>query len=388
MKIAVIGAKGLPARQGGIEHYCKELYSRMVEEDHSIDVFARASYIEQPWLSVSNYQGIRVFCVPSLPLKGLDAFICAAIATIVSTIKGYDIIHFHALGPAIFCFIPKLFSSAQVVVTCHGLDWKRAKWNKFARYIIRLGEKNAVRYAHKLIVVSQYLHNYFHTTYGLETNYIPTAPSTYSRLIPNFSYSKSLGLKKGRYILFLGRLVPEKRPDLLIEAFQLLNPRGWKLVIVGSTKPLDKFKLQLIKNKRGNENIIFTNELRGSYLSEIVSRAGLFVLPSDLEGLPLAMLEAMKEGIPIIASNIAPHQQLIGSKRGMLFQAGNIQSLSRCLKQAISQPEGLQKMAEEGQKYVKANYRWDKVTYENLQVYTKLAAYVNSNKKILQITSK
>ena len=388
MKIAVIGAKGLPARQGGIEHYCRELYPRMVNEGHSVDLFARASYIKKPWLSVADYQGIRVFCFPSLSLKGLDAFTNTAIAVLVSTIKGYDIIHFHALGPAIFCFIPRLFSSAHVVVTCHGLDWQRAKWNKFASYIIRLGEKIAVRYAHELIVVSQYLQNYFYKTYGLETNYIPTAPSTYSRLIPDFSYSKSLGLKKGRYILFLGRLVPEKRPDLLIEAFQSIDSRGWKLVIVGSIETLDEFKLQLIEKKRGNKNIIFTNELRGSWLSEIVTRAGLFVLPSDLEGLPLAMLEAMKENIPIIASNIPPHQQLIGSNRGILFEAGNVQSLSLCLKQALSQPEKLQKMAKKAQKYVKANYRWDKITYGNLQLYTKLAAHVSSKNKNVANLSK
>lgn len=381
MKIAIIGSKGIPSKEGGIERYCEELLPDIADKGNSIDLYARSSYIKRSWFSLYRYKGIRVVCLPSFPIKGIDAFTNSMLAAIIANVKGYDVIHFHALGPALFCFIPKLFSSAKIIVTCHGLDWQRAKWNRFARYIIRLGEKVAVIHSHELIVVSQYLQTYFYQTYGKKTNYIPTAPTEFAPLSSNQSYTKSLELEEGKYILFLGRLVPEKRPDLLIEAFKLANSKGWKLVVAGSINPTDRFTLELIKSKGNNQNIIFTNELQGSRLTEIVSLAGLFVLPSDLEGLPLAMLEAMKKGVPVIGSDIAPHRQLIGSDKGLLFEAGNLSSLTDCIEQAISEPLKLKKMADKAQLHVEKYYRWDRISYENLKLYSKLSGIVQSKTK-------
>ena len=130
MKIAVIGVKGLPANQGGIEHYCQALYPRIVQRGHSVDLYARSSYIKKPWFSVVKYQGVQVICLPSLPLRGLDALTSSLFAAVVATLKGYDIIHFHALGPSLFSFVPRLFSNAKIITTCQGLDWQRGKWGK------------------------------------------------------------------------------------------------------------------------------------------------------------------------------------------------------------------------------------------------------------------
>ena len=372
MKIAVIGAKGLPPKQGGIEHYCAEVYPRMVAQGNTVDLYARSSYTDSSFLENYDYQGVRVISLPGGQVRGVDALVTSGLGAIAATGKKYDIVHFHALGPSLFTCLPKLATDAKVVVTCQGLDWQRAKWGSFSTRLIQMGEKTAVRFADGIIVVSDALKKYFSQTYGRETIYIPNAPASYADSDPNFTYGRDLGLNQGRYILFLGRLVPEKCPDLLVEAFSNLKPAGWKLVLAGGVSDTKTYTSELLNKVAKNENIIFAGELRGSRLAEIVRGAGLFVLPSDLEGLPLAMLEAMREGIPVLASDIPPHQQLISGGRGMLFEAGNVQSCVRSLDWAVNHPQELAAMANNAQKHVQATYSWDRITSETLKLYTTL----------------
>ncbi len=373
MKIAVIGAKGLPPKQGGIEHHCQEIYPRIVKQGHSVDLFARASYIDIPWLRNYETQGVRVISLPSLKFKGVDALVSAALGAIASSTVHYDIVHFHAMGPSLMSWLPKRTSSAKVVVTCHGLDGRRAKWTKFSSYMLRQGEVAAARFADGLIVVSEELCSYFRKTYGRETIYIPNAPAGFSESDPDFFYGTSLGLKQKHYILFLGRLVPEKCPDLLIEAFQALNPLGWKLVLAGGVSDTHGFVSKIANMAAKSQDVVLTGQLHGAYLAEIVRGAGLFVLPSELEGLPLAILEAMQEGIPVLASNIPPHQQLLAGGRGILFQTGDINSCVRCLDWAIHHPQELMVMARNAQSHVQANYNWDHITSETLRLYKALS---------------
>jgi glycosyltransferase involved in cell wall biosynthesis len=372
MKIAVIGTKGLPPKQGGIEHYCAEVYPRIVAQGHSVDLFGRSSYTDRSWLDRYNFQGVQVISLPGWDLRGMDAFISSALGAIASSGKRYDIVHFHALGPALFTWLPKIASSAKVVVTCQGLDWQRAKWGTTSSRLIRMGERAAVRFADEIIVVSKDLQSYFSNTYGRETVYIPNAPASYAESDPNFSYGTSLGLNQGRYILFLGRLVPEKRPDLLIEAFEALKPAGWKLVFAGGVSNTKAYVSKLLDRVAKNPDVVFAGELRGDRLAEIVRGAGLFALPSDLEGLPLAMLEAMQEGVPVVASDIPPHQQLLDEQRGVLFKTGDVDSCIRSLDWAIHHPEEMTVMAKNAQNYVQAYYSWERITADNLQLYTTL----------------
>ncbi|MCX7594470.1 MAG: glycosyltransferase family 4 protein [Fischerella sp.] len=372
MRIAVIGAKGLPPKQGGIEHYCAEVYPRMVAQGHTVDLYARCSYTESSWFDRYDFQGVRVTSLPGLQLTGVDAFISSALGAIATTGNRYDIVHFHALGPSLFTGLARITSPAKIVVTCQGLDWQRAKWGSFSTQLIHLGEKAAVRFADGIIVVSDALKSYFLQTYGRETVYIPNAPACYGESDPNFTYGTQLGLEPGRYILFLGRLVPEKRPDLLVEAFSTLKPKGWKLVIAGGVSDTRSFTAKLLEKIATNRNIVFAGELWGPRLWEIVRGAGLFVLPSDLEGLPLVMLEAMQEGIPVLGSDILPHQQLIGRGRGMLFEAGNLDSCVRSLDWAIHHPIAMAAMAQNAQKHVQLYYSWDRITAETLKLYTTL----------------
>jgi glycosyltransferase involved in cell wall biosynthesis len=372
MKIAVIGAKGLPAKQGGIERHCEELYPRMVAQGHTVDLFARQSYAQFRDSGSYRVRGVQVISIPTPSDGGLEAMVSCSLAAISTIGTQYDIVHFHAVGPALFCWIPKFASTAKVLVTCHGLDWQRAKWGKFSGRLLRMGESAAIRYADGLIVVSEELRSYFRETYDRESIYIPNAPGALDESDPDFSFGASLGINPGRYIIFLGRLVPEKRPDLLIQAFQTLAPEGWKLVIVGGSSDTDAFTTQAISLAQGNSNIVFTGQLIGSRLAEIIRGAGLFVLPSDLEGLPLAMLEAMQEGIPVLASDIPVHQQLLSSDRGLLFKAGNLESCVRQLDWAIGHLEDLKIMAQSAKRYVNFKHDWDQITEQTLMAYKQL----------------
>ena len=234
MKIAVIGSKGLPPKQGGIEHHCAEIYPRIVQKGHHVDLYARASYTQMPWQDSYDYSGVKVISTPSVSMRGLDALLTSALAAIVASTKQYDIIHFHALGPSLFSWVPRLLSSrSKVVVTCHGLDWQRAKWGKISSFLIRLGERVAMRCAHHVITVAEDLKPYFKHIYNRAVIYIGNGPASYPDSDPTAAFVRSLGLHPQKYVLFLGRLVPEKCPELLIEAFQSLRPLGWKLVIVG-----------------------------------------------------------------------------------------------------------------------------------------------------------
>ncbi len=372
MKIAVIGAKGLPAKQGGIEHHCEELYSRIVQKGHSVDLFARSSYTGSIAIDKYSIKGVRVISLPCLQVKGMDALLSSALGAIASTGASYDVIHFHALGPALFTWLTKAATSSKIVVTCHGLDWRRAKWSKASSELIHLGERAAVRFADEMIVVSKELNSYFKQTYSINTQYIPNAPSDFGESDPDFQYGSSLGLSSGKYIVFMGRLVPEKLPDVLIKAFQTLKPKGFKLVLVGGTSDTGEYTSELMELAADSPDVVFTDELNGPRLAEILRHAKLFVLPSELEGLPLALLEAMQEGIPVLASNIPVHRQLIGKQRGMLFPVGDVKACVQSLDWAIHHPQELAVMAKEAQEYIKTYYNWDDIASRTLKVYDQL----------------
>jgi glycosyltransferase involved in cell wall biosynthesis len=372
MKIAVIGAKGLPPKQGGIEHYCAELYPRIAAQGHQVDLYARASYTNSGWGERYRFEGVQVISLPGVKMRGVDAFITSALGAIASSAQQYDIVHFHALGPSLFTVLPRIASTTKVIVTCQGLDWQRAKWGSFSSKLIYMGERAAVQFAHGIIVVSDALQTYFQKTYGRQTIYIPNAPASYTDSDSKFSYGQKLGLEKKRYILFLGRIVPEKRPDLLIEAFSKLRSTGWKLVLAGGVSDTRIYTSELLERINKNSNIVFAGELIGSRLAEIVRNAGLFVLPSDVEGLPLAMLEAMREGIPVLASDIPPHQQLTAGGNGILFKAGDVDSCLQSLDWSIQHPQEISEMANRAKTHIQMNYSWERITSDTLRLYNHL----------------
>lgn len=371
MKIAVVGAKGLPPRQGGIEHYCAEVYPRMVAQGHTVDLYGRTSYTEAQWFKGERFDGVNVFSLPG-PKGGIDALTTSALGVMAACPRAYDIIHFHALGPALFSGVAKKLSAAKVIVTCHGLDWQRAKWQGMVSRLIRAGERTAVACADKMIVVSPELQSYFWYTYNQPTTHITTAPASYAAADSAFGYGQSLNLERDRYLVFLGRLVPEKKPDLLIRAFRQLSPPGWKLVLVGGAGAGASYHEELVALAAGHPDVLLAGELRGAHLAEIVRAAGLFVLPSDVEGLPLSLLEAMREKVPVIASDIPPHRQILSPDRGLLFKAGDGTACLKALKLAIADSDHMQQMAQRAYQYVQTHHNWDHIAHANLAIYKHL----------------
>ena len=369
MKIAVIGCKGLPAGQGGIEHHCKELYSRIVQLGHSVDLYSRCSYTKSKPFDSYYSDGIKIIPVPSLDYRGFDALFNSAFSSVAAGRDQYEIVHFHGIGPSFFCWVPKILSSAKIIVTCHGLDWARSKWGKSSSFFLRKGEENAVIFANQLITVSQELKTYFQETYSVNPVYIPNAPANYPASDTNFSFGKSLQIHEGRYILYVGRLVPEKRPDILLQAFQSLNLKGWKLVFVGDQSDTSLFKSELIDLAASNPNILFTGTLMGARLAEIVRSAGIFVLPSEVEGFPLVLLEAMNQGVPVIASDIPVHKSLLAGKYGLLFKTNSLDDCSQRLNWAVQNLAEMQQMAHHAKHYVQTQFNWDRIAQETLEVY-------------------
>ena len=211
-------------------------------------------------------------------------------------------VHIHAEGPAFFCWIPKLFGK-RVVSTIHGIDWQREKWRSgFGSKFIHQGEKNAVKYADEVIVLSKGVQDYFKKTYGRETHFIPNGVNR-----PQIREAKLIrddfGLEKDSYILFLGRLVPEKGIRYLVEAFKNVKTDK-KLVIAGGSSDTDSFMEELKELAKGDERVLFTGFVQGAMLDELYSNAYIYTLPSDLEGMPLSLLEAMSYGNCCLVSDI------------------------------------------------------------------------------------
>lgn len=374
MRIAVIGAKDISKKQGEIERYCQELYSQITVRGHQVDLFVQPRYHYQSYFSINYYQKIRVIALLSLPGKQLNCLFNSALNTIWATFGNYDVIHVHGLAAAWFTWFPQLFSTSPIIVTCHQLDCHKNKWHKMFHWLLPRLEKIAIQNADEIIVTSKALRNYLHQKYDVYPQYIATAPRQYPSSPHHHHYRQIIGINKTKYILYLGKFEPDKRLDLLIRAFQKLQPQNWQLILAGEIGYAPEYSSTLLSMAEGQENIMFIGEIRGNSRAEIVRGAKIFIEPSAGSDLDLSqnMLEAMREGIPILASDTIVHRKLLNGDRGLLFKSGELDSLLEQLAFAISQPRLLQTMAKKAQIYIAINHNWDKVTYKNLFLYLQL----------------
>ena len=313
IRLAVFGQKRL-SREGGIEIVVKELCTRMAQNGCEVTCYNRAGHHVSgaEYDKTIEYDGIRQKVVPTIEKKGLAAVSSSFFAALCSAFGRYDVVHIHAEGPAFFCWIPKLFGK-RVICTIHGLDWDREKWRgSVASKFIRGGEKNAVKYADEIIVLSKDVQKYFLETYGRETHFIPNGVNR-----PEVREAKLItdhfGLEKDSYILFLGRLVPEKGIRYLVEAFKNVKTDK-KLVIAGGSSDTDSFMEELKELAKGDDRILFTGFVQGAMLDELYSNAYIYTLPSDLEGMPLSLLEAMSYGNCCLVSDIPECAEVVEDK--------------------------------------------------------------------------
>ena len=283
IRLAVFGQKRL-SREGGIEIVVKELCTRMALNGCDITCYNRAGHHVSgaEYDKTIEYDGIRQKVVPTIEKKGLAAVSSSFFAALCSAFGRYDVVHIHAEGPAFFAWLPKMFGK-RVVVTVHGIDWQREKWQSgLGSKFIHQGEKNAAKYADEVIVLSKGVQDYFKETYGRKTHFIPNGVNR-PQIREASLITDKFGLKKDSYILFLGRLVPEKGIRYLVEAFKNVKTDK-KLVIAGGSSDTDSFIEELKELAKGDNRIRFTGFVQGEMLDELYSNAYIYTLPSDRKG--------------------------------------------------------------------------------------------------------
>lgn len=357
MKIAMFGHKRIPSRLGGVEVAVEQLSCRMAALGHSVTCFSRGG-------KSCTYRGVTLKAVPTLPGKGLAAVSSSFFAALAAAFSDAQVVHIHAEGPAFMSWLPKLFGK-RVIVTVHGLDWRRQKWqNSLGKFYIRAGERMAVRFADEIIVLSRNMQRYFRDTYGRETVYIPNGVSRPAIWQPE--EIRKLDLKKDGYLLFLGRLVPEKEVHTLMEAFRDVKTDK-KLVIAGGSSDTDGYVSQL-KAMAPGERIVFTGFAEGRLLQELYSNAYLYVLPSRVEGMPLSLLEAMSFGNCCLVSDIPELTEVVEDK-GVSFPCGDVKALRDTLQALLDSPGQVAAYKSEAADFVCGKYSWEDTVRRTLEVY-------------------
>ena len=374
MKIAMLGHKRIPSREGGVEIVVEELATRMVEKKNVVVVYNRKGKnvqdknADKDKKKLKEYKGVKIKTIPTINKKGIDALLYSFFASIAVAFKKYDVIHYHAEGSCAMLWIPKIFRK-KIVVTIHGLDWQRSKWGGFATKYIKFGEKMAVKYAEKIIVLSKGVQKYFKDTYNRDTVFIPNGVNKPEIRKSNI-IKKKYGLDKNDYILFLARIVPEKGLHYLIEAFKQLNTNK-KLVIAGGASHTNEYLEKIKEMVKDDKRIIMTGFVQGQELAELYSNCYLYCLPSDIEGMPLSLLEAMSYGNKCLISNIEENTQVVEDK-AITFEKGNVQDLKEKLEKILESNDLLEKR-EEISDYILQKYNWNDVTNKTIEIYESVA---------------
>ncbi|WP_330407127.1 glycosyltransferase family 4 protein [Blautia marasmi] len=369
LSIAMLGHKRIPSREGGIEIVVEELATRMVKLGHNVTCYNRKGHHvsgkEFDCDQLTDYKGVRLKSVFTLNKKGLAAMTASVAGAFCAAFGKYDVVHFHAEGPCAMLWFPKLFGK-KCIATIHGLDHQRAKWGKFASTYIMLGEKCAVKYADEIIVLSEGVQNYFMKTYGRKTRFIPNGvvrPQIREADIIKQKY----GLEKDSYILFLGRLVPEKGLRYLIEAFKNVKTDK-KLVIAGGSSDTEEFTNELKKMAENDSRILFTGFIRGQELDEVYSNAYIYTLPSDLEGMPLSLLEAMSYGNCCLVSDIEECASVV-EDRALVFKKSVVTELHKKLQSLCDDETMVAAYKNKAADFICSKYCWDGVVEKTLELY-------------------
>ena len=358
MTIAMVGTRGVPADYSGIEEAIEEVSARLVNKGHKVIVYCRASDNRQ-----KIYRGIERVILPTIETKHLGTIVHVFLATLHLLFKKIDIVHYHALGPSALSFVPRLLGK-KTIVTIHGLDWQRKKWGVVARVFLRLCEYSSIFFPNKTIVISNTLKDYFERKFKRGVYYIPNgikvSPKGKTEGLDKY------GLKENNYILFVGRLVPEKGVHYLIKAFNELNT-DMRLAIAGKGSFTDSY-VRLLR-EMSNPRVKFLGFIPNERLKALYENAFLFVLPSEMEGLSISLLEAMGYGKCVIASNLPECQEVIGNY-GFFFKAKDYKDLSRQLQRLINSPEIARETGIKAKAYITQRYDWDRITDEIERLYS------------------
>lgn len=368
-KIAVIGHKRVPSREGGVEIVAEELSVRMASRGLDVTLYNRRGHHISgknfDKAKLKEYKGVHIKSVLTVNKAGLAAMTSSLFASIRAAFSGCKVVHYHAEGPCAMMWIPKLFGK-RCVATIHGLDHKRAKWGNFASKYIKFGEKCAVKFADEIIVLSRNVENYFLENYNRKTVYIPNGITEAAKCDP-LLITEKYGLIGGDYILFLGRIVPEKGISYLVDAFKSVETDK-KLVIAGGTSDTDEYMQYIRAMAESDDRIIFTDFVEGRLLAELYSNAYIYTLPSDLEGMPLSLLEAMSYGNCCLVSDIPECAEVVEDK-GFTFEKSNIADLTLKLQYLCDNPQIVSDFSAYSADYICSKYNWDDVVEKTISLY-------------------
>lgn len=365
----MIGHKRFGSREGGVEVVVTELARRMAALGHEVTCYDRSGSDVMTGESTSLFErvvnGVRIVPVKTIDKKGLAALSSSYFATRQAIKDRPDVIHYHAEGPCVPLPLARR-AGIRTVATIHGLDWQRAKWGRLASAYIKMGEKAAATQSNELIVLSSSAKAYFKQEYGREAALIHNGVEIRERIDASL-IAERWGLSRGGYILYLGRLVPEKRGDLLVDAFRRLDTDK-RLVIAGGGSDTDAFEIELRKRAGSDPRVIFTGFVTGDLLAELYSNAYVYVLPSDVEGMPLSLMEAMSYGTCCVTSDVPECADVLGSA-GVTFAKGDVSELTRVLRSLLDNPERANNLGESARERVRNNYDWDSVVERTLELY-------------------
>ena len=371
MNIAMLGHKRIPSREGGVEIVVEELGKRMVEHGHKVTCYNRSGHhVSGKNFDTENlkeYKGITLKSVITIDKKGLAAMTSSFFGAIKCAFGKYDVVHFHAEGPCAMLWIPKLFGK-RCIATIHGIDWQRAKWSGFAKRYIKFGEKVAVKYADEIIVLSEGVKKYFKDTYDRDTVFIPNGVNR-PKNVEAKEITEKFNLKKDDYILFLGRIVPEKGLRYLVEAFKQVETDK-KLVIAGGSSDTQEFMNELMDMAKEDLRIVFTGFVQGKILEELYSNAYVYTLPSDLEGMPLSLLEAMSYGNCCLTSDIPECAEVV-EDQAILFKKSDVDDLQEKIQYVCNNNEKVDVLKKHAADFICNKYSWDEIVKDTIKLYAK-----------------
>ena len=360
-KIVVTGTRGIPDIQGGVETHCEELFTRIAGKGFLVTVVRRKNYVHD---NLSSYKGVSLYDIPNIKKKSFEAIIHTLRAIWAAKWKLHaDIVHIHAIGPAILTPIARILRM-KVVFTHHGPDYDREKWGKAAKFMLRFGERMGCTFANEVIVISNVINDIIKRKYNrLDAHLIHNgvAPAIFKN---DTVYLNELEAESQKYIFAMGRFVPEKNFHFLIDAFTSLKQSEYKLIIAGDADIEDEYSRNL-KQQAKKAGVILTGFIKGSKLQTLLSNAALFVIPSSHEGLPISLLEAMSYGLPVLASDIPANKEVSLPSSCYFHHDENIlRNLSDALKQKIDDRSNIS--------YDLTPYDWDKIAEQTIEVYKKL----------------
>lgn len=367
IRVAMIGQKGFPPIHGGIEKHVAELASRLGPLGFEVDIYSRPHYSSED--GPTDLSGVSVRRLPSIPTKHLDAISHTILATGDLMFRKADIVHYHALGPGLLAGLPRFLGRSRTVVTVHGLDWQRDKWGYLARRVLQVGETASVAFPNRTIVVSRALREHYLQQHRAATTFIPNGivPLVYR----DRQWLSEAGIE-GKYVLFVGRLVPEKGCHFLLEAWRRLPVElreSVQLVIAGDAGFTPGYVDTL--KKEAPAGVRFLGYVHGPILESLFSNAELMVLPSTLEGLSITLLEGMSYSRCCVISDIPPNMEAADG-HAVSFPSGDAGALRDRLVEMLNDPERALKMGEKAQVHVIENYSWDRVAGMTADLYREM----------------